>query len=536
MHHRKPTNTNLLNRKRYNSRTKPAHFNHERSHRHHTPNRAQSYHPKCSQTQCPIRLKKQDNPYNPLHKNKLKNRMEFLLSNENLYHDKFFADILEKQGCIPLSLLLKCNSIKSHLEGFDNDDDKKTALKVSLKESLTLLLDEENDAVTRKETYKKERVVQKMLEKWDIRTLIVEKLPYWITVDNIKTIFSGKISYVKIFKIKNGVPKFYRKAKVIFNSTDARDEALKLHGTIPEDLRKIYAEKANKYNGVKADKIKALKVRKLSDYHKDLSYFKELRDKHLEELTAYCKEQNKAIEIGKVMQRYMEPNEARFVFSSIVKMEGLKKDCDLDLFIEAVKKSELPIPEYIDNTSKDKHALLRFFNQEDALNFHYGIDYCSKNFKGFESENCVIKTSIIEDDVEKAKIINEIKRKISEKKGNRKQNLKDLKTKIKNVRESRMRYKVYKEKQNRLKFHMKRNYKRYGRFSKERKMLGRKRFDKSTNLKSWNSRDDCSRSFENVRPFDVKEDKSVTTWVNHKKDVREKTGWGIKIDKEPGEC
>ena len=138
----------------------------------------------------------------PNRKRLLKNKLEFFLSDINLYHDKYLKRIyLSHNESVSPEIFLTFNSIKILLSDIDKTENKKNVLIKAVEISNKLKYDRATNKIKRNAPYQ-----EKLLdtELYDKCTIYIENFPPVITHTIIYDIFKDyKILYISLLKRKN---------------------------------------------------------------------------------------------------------------------------------------------------------------------------------------------------------------------------------------------------------------------------------------------------------------------------------------------
>ena len=132
----------------------------------------------------------------------LKNKLEFFLSDINLYHDKYLKKIyLSNNESVTPEIFLTFNSIKLLLCDIDKLENKKNVIIKAIEISNKLTYDKNTNRIKRVIPYKEKLINNDLYDKC---TIYIENLPSIINHDNIYDLFKNyKILYISLLKRKN---------------------------------------------------------------------------------------------------------------------------------------------------------------------------------------------------------------------------------------------------------------------------------------------------------------------------------------------
>lgn len=138
----------------------------------------------------------------PNRKRLLKNKLEFFLSDINLYHDKYLKKIyLSHNESVSPETFLTFNSIKILLSDIDKTEKKKNVIIKAVEISNKLIYDKVTNKIKRVEPYKEKLINVNLYSKC---TIYIENFPPIITHEIIYDLFKDyKILYISLLKGKN---------------------------------------------------------------------------------------------------------------------------------------------------------------------------------------------------------------------------------------------------------------------------------------------------------------------------------------------
>ena len=111
----------------------------------------------------------------PNRKKQIKNRLEFLLSDINLYHDQFLRrTYLSNNKGISPDIFLKCKSIKLLLSDIEKNDRRRNELIKAAEISKDLIYNKASDKIGRKIPYNHKLID---IDLWDSCTIFIPNFP-----------------------------------------------------------------------------------------------------------------------------------------------------------------------------------------------------------------------------------------------------------------------------------------------------------------------------------------------------------------------
>jgi len=133
----------------------------------------------------------------PNRKKLIKNRLEFLLSDINLYHDQFLRrTYLSNNKGISPDIFLKCKTIKSLLSDIEKNDKRRNELIKAVEISKELIYNKASDKIGRKTPYDHKLID---IDLWNSCTIFIPNLPTSINQQMIYDMFPEyKILYINI--------------------------------------------------------------------------------------------------------------------------------------------------------------------------------------------------------------------------------------------------------------------------------------------------------------------------------------------------
>ena len=267
----------------------------------------------------------------------LKNKIEFFLSDLNLYHDNYIKEIyLSNNSSITPEIFISFNSIKDLLKDIKNDSDKKNIIIKSIEISHKLIYNKETNEIKRKYPYQENSINNEQLDK---STIFVQNFPDKINHDIIYELFKDfKILYIQLLKGKNKL--YTGDAFITFkNEEDAKNVINKYNNSIP----KIISE-------LKPKILKPLKIITKEEY---------LKNKKIKNI-----EENNIKDEEKIKRRKFSENKNNNNLdeNTLIKINNIKNS----LTLNSAKKCllNISIPQFIDINKDEKTMILRFDSKE----------------------------------------------------------------------------------------------------------------------------------------------------------------------------
>jgi hypothetical protein len=331
----------------------------------------------------------------------LKNKLEFFLSDINLYYDSYLKNIyLSNNSSIFPEIFLSFNSIKELLKDIKNDSDKKNIIIKAVEISHKLIYDKNNNEIKRKYPYEENLIDVNIYDK---STIYIQNLPEKINHDIIYDLFKEyKILYIQLIKGKNH---FYTGEAFITlkNIEDVENIINRFNNSIP----KLISELNPKV-------LKPLKIMTKEEYLK-----------------------NKIIDIGNSNKDTSEKkiaenkNNDNIDEHFLIKINHIKVNLSLNYIKKFLEK--IVIPQYIDINKNEKSMILRFDSKKTSDFFLSKLK--EKNYENIKDilegpiKNENFKNIIYElTEKERKEYLNLVKKKI--------ENFKEKKENSKNIKEN----------------------------------------------------------------------------------------------------
>ena len=293
----------------------------------------------------------------PNRKKQIKNRLEFLLSDINLYHDQFLRrTYLSNNKGISPDIFLKCKSIKLLLSDIEKNDRRRKELIKAVEISKDLVYNKASDKIGRKIPYNHKLID---IDLWDSCTIFIPNFPSGINQQMIYDIFPEyKILYINLLvKRTKKDDKKYKQAYIILKEK--------------EDVQKII----NQYDGKIITKYKIFEepihilpkasIKENNDINKNIIENSQKND-----------EINKSNE-NKINDESNNPNiiiieknklsEVNIQDNICMSFSGLKDDIKLLEFIKILEQLEKPL--FVDLDRNKNSAILRFKSKKESDSF-----------------------------------------------------------------------------------------------------------------------------------------------------------------------
>ena len=333
----------------------------------------------------------------------LKNKLEFFLSDINLYHDTYLKNIYQSNNSsIAPEIFLTFNSIKELLKDIKNDSDKKNIIIKAIEISHKLIYDKSTNQIRRKYPYQENLINPELLDK---STIFIQNFPpEIINYDLIYELFKEyKITFIKLIKGKNRL--FTGEAFITFKNIEDVDNVI------------------NKYNN---------SIPKL---------ISELNPKILKPLKIITKEEclkNKIIDFDNINNNIIEKNliinknNNNIDKNILVKINNIKDNLTLVMAKKCIYNIAIPL--FIDINKNEKTIILRFDSKKTSdlfiskikeKNYENINDLLEKPIKDVDNNNIPISEL---SEIESKNYLNNVKEKI--------ENYKKQKESIKNKKET----------------------------------------------------------------------------------------------------
>ena len=348
------------------------------------------------------------NTKKPNRKRLLKNRLEFFLSDINLYHDKFLKKIyLSHNESISPETFLSFNSIKILLSDIDKTENKKNVIIKAVEISNKLKYDKVTNKIKRVIPFK-EKLIN--IDLYDKSTIYIENLPPIVTHNTIYDIFQDyKILYISLLKGKGN--KLTGQAFITLKNIEDIPAIIdKYNNSVPKQISLLNPKE-----------LKPIKIMTKEDYIKN-----------------YIPDNIKTNNILNNSNNTQKKNN-NLEENTCVKIYNIKNDITLDKLKKCLSKIILPL--FIDINRNDNTVMLRFESKKESdiflekfKNDNYEDIKDIINLEGDE-KNCIKKKYVEElNEADRKKYLDFVKKEIEifkEKKENKK------KEKIKKLNEKK---------------------------------------------------------------------------------------------------
>ena len=327
------------------------------------------------------------NTKRPNRKRLLKNKLEFFLSDINLYHDKYLKKIyLSNNESVSPEIFLSFNSIKILLCDIDKIENKKNVIIKAIEISNKLIYDKNTNRIKRVIPYK-EKLIN--IDLYDKCTIYIENLPSIINHDIIYDLFKDyKILYISLIKEKNN--KLNCKAFITLkNIEDVPIIINKYNNTVPKVISLLNPKQ-----------LKPLKLMTKEDYLKNKPSF---NINNIKKQNKINNNNNKNIDVNtciriKNIKDNINLNNIKRCLADIVlplfidinrnensiflRFESKKES---DLFLEKIKEKNYEnIKEIVDiNNEKDNKIIVEELNEEERKKY---IDFVKKEIESFKEK------------------------------------------------------------------------------------------------------------------------------------------------------
>ena len=291
----------------------------------------------------------------PNRKRLLKNKLEFFLSDINLYHDKYLKKIyLSHNESVSPETFLTFNSIKILLSDIDKTENKKNVIIKAVEISNKLIYDKVTNKIKRVEPYKEKLLNVNLYSKC---TIYIENFPPIITHEIIYDLFKDyKILYISLLKGKNN--RLSGQAFITLkNIEDVPKIIEKYNNSVPKQISMLNPRE-----------LKPLKIMTNEDYLKIKP--NETNKSNGDKSNSKSKNQNETI-----IKKNNNINE-----NICIKIKNVKDNVNLKNIKNCLSKIILPL--FIDINRNEKTIILRFESKKDSDLFLQKIK--ENNYEGFK--------------------------------------------------------------------------------------------------------------------------------------------------------
>ena len=282
-----------------------------------------------------------DKPKRKNRKRLLKNKLEFFLSDINLYHDTYLKKIYqENNSSISLEEFLSFNSIKVLLKDIKEEKDKINILVKAVEISNKLVYDKTTNSIRKKYPYQENFINHELLDKC---TIFIQNFPTIINHDIIYQLFKEyKILYIQLLKGKNKL--YTGEAFITFKNEEDINKVIKEYNN---SIPKLISELNPKV-------LKPLKIMTKEEYLKNKIIDNKDTNNNINEDNNKIKEK-KISEIK---------NNNNIDENSLIKINNIKNDLSLNIAKKCIYNIVIPL--FIDINKNEKSMILRFDSKKNS--------------------------------------------------------------------------------------------------------------------------------------------------------------------------
>ena len=291
----------------------------------------------------------------PNRKRLLKNKLEFFLSDINLYHDKYLKKIyLSHNESVSPETFLTFNSIKILLSDIDKTENKKNVIIKAVEISNKLIYDKVTNKIKRVEPYKEKLLNVNLYSKC---TIYIENFPPIITHEIIYDLFKDyKILYISLLKGKNN--RLSGQAFITLkNIEDVPKIIEKYNNSVPKQISMLNPRE-----------LKPLKIMTNEDYLK-------LNPNETNKINRDKSNSKSKIQNETNIKKSNNINE-----NICIKIKNIQDNVNLKNIKNCLSKIILPL--FIDINRNEKTIILRFESKKDSDLFLQKIK--ENNYEGFK--------------------------------------------------------------------------------------------------------------------------------------------------------
>ena len=291
----------------------------------------------------------------PNRKRLLKNKLEFFLSDINLYHDKYLKKIyLSHNESVSPETFLTFNSIKILLSDIDKAENRKNVIIKAVEISNKLIYDKVTNKIKRVEPYKEKLLNVNLYSKC---TIYIENFPPIITHEIIYDLFKDyKILYISLLKGKNN--RLSGQAFITLKNIEDVPKIIdKYNNSVPKQISMLNPKE-----------LKPLKIMTNEDYLKN--------NPNKENIINGDKSNSKSKNKNETnIKKSNNINE-----NICIKIKNIKDNVNLKNIKNCFSKIVLPL--FIDINRNEKTIILRFESKKDSDLFIQKIK--ENNYEGFK--------------------------------------------------------------------------------------------------------------------------------------------------------
>ncbi len=291
------------------------------------------------------------NTKKPNRKRLLKNKLEFFLSDINLYHDKYLKKVyLSHNESISPETFLTFNSIKVLLSDIDKTENKKNVIIKAVEISNKLKYDKITNKIKRVMPFK-EKLIN--IDLYDKCTVYVENLPPIVTHNTIYDIFQDyKILYISLIKGKGN--KLTGQAFITFKSIEDIPLIIeKYNNCVPKQISLLNPKE-----------LKPLKIMTKENYIKNYIPENIKTNNNLNNSNIITNSNNNNNNSVNNSQKNQIKKNNNLEENTCVKIYNIKNNITLDKIKKCLSNIVLPL--FIDINRNDNTIILRFESKKES--------------------------------------------------------------------------------------------------------------------------------------------------------------------------
>ena len=275
----------------------------------------------------------------------LKNKLEFFLSDLNLYHDEYLKKIyLSNNLSISPEIFLPFNSMKSLLKGIENDSDKKNIIIKAIEISHKLIYDKKTNQIKRKIPYQENLINKDFIDKC---TIFVQNFPTIINHDIIYDLFKDyKILFIQLLKKKKN--KYSGEAFITFkNEEDVNSVIDEYNNSIPKLISELNPKE-----------LKPLKIMTKENYLNNINNID--NNNNNSDNKKENKDDNNINDNKNMKEKELNENKNNDIIdnNTLIKINHIRDNLSLKIAKKCLYKTAIPL--FIDINKKEKSMILRF--------------------------------------------------------------------------------------------------------------------------------------------------------------------------------
>ena len=266
-------------------------------------------------------------------KRMLRNKLEFLLSDVNLYHDKYLKNIYlsNNEGITP-EIFLTFNSIEILLNDIKKEAEKKNLIIKAIGISHKLVYNKIANHIERIKPYNENLINIEFIDKC---TIYIQNLPPLVNHELIYELFKDyKILYINLLKAKNR--KLTGEAFIILNNIEDVNKIIeKYNNSIPKIISSLNPKILKPLKIMKKEEY--LKNKIINDNNNQINYLKKINE-------------NK--------------NNINIDENNLIKINNIKENLTLKEAKNCIYNIAFPL--FIDINNKEKSLILRFDTKKNS--------------------------------------------------------------------------------------------------------------------------------------------------------------------------